>query len=73
MNIFMTYEDFLNEANGLLNTKKFIEPSEMIDTLNQIYHILSGNKRDYISIPNLDELIKCLKQYDKTKYSKSDL
>jgi sortase (surface protein transpeptidase) len=58
---------------SLLDTSKYIEPQDMEDVLEKIYHILSGNVRDYISIPNIEQVIKILKQYDKTQYSKSDL
>jgi len=55
---------------SLLDTSKFIDPKDMENTLEKIYHILSGNVRDYISIPNIESVIKVLKQYDKTQYSK---
>ena len=58
---------------SLLDTSKYIEPKDMEDILEKIYHILSGNVRDYISISNIEQVIKVLKQYDKTQYSKSDL
>jgi hypothetical protein len=55
---------------SLLDTSKYIEPKDMEDILEKIYHILSGNVRDYISISNIEQVIKVLKQYDKTQYSK---
>jgi hypothetical protein len=55
---------------SLLDTSKFIDSKDMEKTLEKIYHILSGNVRDYISIPNIESVIKVLKQYDKTQYSK---
>lgn len=58
---------------SLLDTSEYIEPKDMEDTLEKIYHILSGNVRDYISIPNIEQVIKVLKQYDKTQYSKPEI
>jgi tRNA A58 N-methylase Trm61 len=52
---------------SLLDTSKYIEPKDMEDILEKIYNILSGNVRDYISIPNIEQVIKVLKQYDKTQ------
>ena len=64
MNHIHTFESFLNEGiKSRLDTKDFIEPEEMKATLSQIYHILSGNERDYISIKGIDDVIKCLKKY----------
>jgi len=54
-----------------LDTSKFIEPKEMENTLEKIYHIISGNRGDYLNIG--DDVIKCLKQFDKTKYSVNEL
>lgn len=63
----------IKNGKSLLDTSKYIEPKDMEDTLEKIYHILSGNVRDYISIPNIESVIKVLKQYDKTQYSKSEI
>jgi predicted transcriptional regulator len=75
MKNLQTFEEFLNEnlneassTKSRLDTKKYIEPEEMEATLSQIYHILSGNVRDYISIKGIEDTIKDLKKYDKTKY-----
>ena len=40
------------ENRSRLNTKGFIEPEQMKSTLIEIYHIISGNRRDYLNIPN---------------------
>jgi hypothetical protein len=58
---------------SLLDTSKYIEPKGMEDTLEKIYHISSENVRDYISISNIESVIKVLKQYDKTQYSKPEI
>lgn len=59
-----TFEEFLNESSkSRLDTKKYIEPEEMKSTLSQIYHILSGNVGDYISIKGIEDTIKDLKKY----------
>jgi hypothetical protein len=63
----------IKNGKSLLDTSKYIEPKDMEYTLEKIYHILSGNVRDYISIPNIESVIKVLKQYDKTQYSKSEI
>jgi hypothetical protein len=63
----------IKNGKSLLDTSEYIEPKDMEDTLEKIYHILSGNIRDYISIPNIESVIKVLKQYDKTQYFKSEI
>ena len=61
-----TFDEFLNEGTSdksRLDTKKYIEPEEMKATLSQIYHILSGNVGDYVSIKGIEDTIKDLKKY----------
>ena len=52
-----------SEGIAKLDTSKFIEPEEMQATLSQIYHILSGNERDYTSIDHIGDVINCLRRY----------
>lgn len=49
------------EARSRVDTQGYIEPEEMEATLSTIYHIVAGNRRDYLNIP--DEVLDCLKQF----------
>ena len=49
------------EARSRMDTAGFIEPEEIEATLSTIYHIVSGNRRDYLNIP--DEVLNCLEQF----------
>ena len=49
------------EARSRIDTVGFIEPEEIEATLSTIYHIVSGNRRDYLNIP--DEVLNCLEQF----------
>ncbi len=60
----------LKEEAPRLDTSTFIEPEEMEILLGKIYHIISGNRRDYLNIG--DDVLKCLKQFDKTVYTEND-
>jgi hypothetical protein len=44
-----------------METQGYIEPEEIEDTLSTIYHIVSGNRRDYLNIP--DDVLNCLEQF----------
>ena len=55
---------YLNESQGArsrMDTVGFIEPEEIEATLSTIYHIVSGNRRDYLNIP--DEVLNSLEQF----------
>jgi hypothetical protein len=49
------------QAKSRLDTAGYIEPEEIEATLSTIYHIISGNRRDYLNIS--DEVLDCLKQF----------
>jgi len=49
------------EARSRMDTVGFIEPEEIEATLSTIWHIVSGNRRDYLNIP--DEVLDSLKQF----------